>query len=31
MIIDVDLISAPTAIGLVKPEDCTRFHVEWVA
>ena len=28
MIIDVDLTSAPTAIELLKPEDCTRFHVE---
>ena len=28
MIIDVDLTSAPTVIELLKPEDCTRFHVK---
>ena len=28
MIIDVDLTGAPTAIELLQPEDCARFHVE---
>jgi hypothetical protein len=28
VIIDVDLTSAPAAIELVKPGDCTRFHME---